>query len=203
MLFLGNQLKQECPARTANITASNLLFANTQLRDVLLTLLIVSVVLPATFYCDTFWRYCLCLPSAGICSIFLDSTCTVTPEGYLLNNPVLAVHVTRTCSAEGFLILLFSLISCAVIRSLRFKELLKLTWIFPLAYGITILANSARIIAGWATGNLARAFLPEYSWSGIHLGTGIVIFLTFLIITYLLLKWRLFNGYQPNQAAHQ
>jgi exosortase K len=200
---VNNQLSRRSPTESATLSASNYILSKAQVRDVQLILLIVSVVLPITFYCDTFWRYCLCLPSAGICSVFLDSTCTATAEGYLLTNPVLTVHVTRACSAEGFLILLFSLISCAAIRSLRFTELLKLIWIFPLAYGITILANSARIIAGWATGRLARAFLPEHFWSGIHLGTGIVIFLTCLIITYLLLKWRLLNGHQPNQTAHQ
>ena len=178
------------------------IFSKEQGRSVLLMILILLPGLLLASYCDTFRRYFLCLPSAQISSLFLGSNCTATAEGYLLTNPILTVHVTKVCSAMSFFILLSTLAAGAVIRSLRPKEFLNLIWIIPLAYVITILANAARIIAGWVTGRWARAVLPENFWPGVHLGTGVVVFLTFLIITYLLLKWRLLNGHQGSKTAH-
>ena len=163
-----------------------------------MAVMILMVGLPFANSFDSFWRHFLGLPSSLICSMFLGSDCVATAEGYMLTNEMLPVHVTEVCSGASFFILLLVLISGAVIESCRFKELLKIVWIVPLAYAITVFANSARIIGGWVTGKWARMALPEDLWAGIHLGTGVVIFLTFLIATYLLLKWRPSNGCQRN-----
>jgi exosortase K len=178
-----------------NITAAD------QKRSLWLAVLILLLMLPFANYFDGFWRHFLGFPSAQICSIFLGSDCIATPEGYMLTNEMLPVHVTKACSAASFFMLLLVLISGAVIKSLQIKEFLKITWIIPLAYIITISANAARIVGGWITGRWARMVLPENFWAGIHLGTGVVVFLTFLIATYLLLKWRPLYGYQGNKAS--
>ena len=125
--------------------------------------------LPFASLFDEFWRYFIGLPSAQICSLFLGSGCVATTEGYMLKNEMLPVHVTKVCSAASFFILLLALIAGVVIRSCRVREFLKIVWIIPLAYGITISANAARIIGGWVTGRWARMALPENFWAGIHL----------------------------------
>jgi hypothetical protein len=38
---------------------------------------------------------------------------------------------------------------------------------------------------------LARNILPENFWPAIHMGTGIIVFLSSLIAVYIFLKWRL------------
>lgn len=157
--------------------------------------------LPLATLFDGFWRYFLGFPSAQLCSLFLGSDCIATPEGYLLTAAVLPVHVTKACSAASFFILLLVTMAMAVVPSRRGKDLLKLVWVVPLAYGITLMANTARIIGGWLTGRWARSALPENLWAGVHLGTGVVVFLTVLIAVYLLLKWRPCHGDTGRQTA--
>ncbi|MHC4085159.1 MAG: hypothetical protein ACYSWZ_02610 [Planctomycetota bacterium] len=119
----------------------------------------------------------------------------------MLTSSVLAVHVTKVCSAAGFFILVAALMVGGAIKSTRLRQLMKIGWILPLAYIITILANSARILGGWVTGKWARRLMPENFWPGVHLGTGIVVFLTFLIVTYLLLTWRSYNECQRDKTS--
>jgi exosortase K len=178
------------------------IFHTEQKRSIFLTALILLVFLPLAKVFEGFWRLFFCLPSAQMCSLFLGADCITTENGYMLTNRILAVHVTKACSAAGFFILLSALMVGVVIKSARLSQLMKIVWILPLAYIITILANSARILGGWVTGKWARRVLPENFWPGVHLGTGIVVFLTFLILTYLLLTWRSYNEYQGNETSH-
>jgi exosortase K len=161
-----------------------------QSRSILLTTIILLALLPLTTTFEQFWRFFFCLPPARICSLFLAVDCINTTEGYMLANEILPIHVTKACSAANFFILSIALISGTVIKSVRIKEFKKGLWILPFAYLVTISANTSRIIAGWITGRWARMLLPENFWPGIHLATGIVVFLTFLIATYLLVTWR-------------
>jgi exosortase K len=174
---------------------------NERIRSIFLTALILLVFLPLTNLFEGFWRLFFCLPSAQICSLFLGADCITTDNGYMLTNSVLAVHVTKVCSAAGFFILLLALMIGVVIKSARLNQFLKIVWILPVAYIITILANSARILGGWITGKWARSVLPEKFWPAVHLGTGIVVFLTFLVVTYLLLTWRSYNECQRDKTS--
>ena len=178
------------------------IFQTQRKRGIFLTALILLVFLPLANICEGFWRLFFCLPSAQICSLFLGADCITTENGYMLANRMLAIHVTNVCSAANFFILLSALMAGLVIKSARFRELLKIVWILPLAYVVTIFANSSRIVGAWVTGRWARRILPENFWPGVHLGTGIVVFLTFLILTYLLLSWSSYNECQRNKASH-
>jgi hypothetical protein len=68
--------------------------------------------------------------------------------------------------------------SLRLFRSLLFSA--------ALAYALTLLANTARIVLGWWTALAARHFLPPPFHAGVHLATGIVVFASFLIAGYLL-----------------
>ena len=176
-------------------------FSTDQKHSLIAAVVILLVGLPFATMFDGFWRYFLGFPSAQLCSLFFGSDCIATPEGYLLTNAALPVHVTKACSAASFFILLLVMMAMAVMPSCRGKDLLKLVWVVPLAYGITLMANTARIIGGWLTGRWARSTLPENLWAGVHLGTGVVVFLTVLIAVYLLLKWRPCHGDTGRQTA--
>lgn len=176
-------------------------FNSEQKRSLLAAGLMLSGGLVFANLFDSFWLEFLGFPSARICSMFFASDCVSTSEGYLITNKALPVHVTDVCSASNFFILLIVLISCSVIQSFSAKELTKAVWILPLAYAVTVFANSSRIIGGWVTGRWARMTLPENCWPGIHLGTGVVVFLTCLMMTYLFLNRRLLNGCQGPKTA--
>lgn len=175
--------------------------ANHQRQLLLFLIPTLFVILPLANCFNRFWTSILGLPSAQLCSIFLGSPCITTPEGYILDTATLPIHVTQACSAANFFLLTFILVTGAVIQSFRIKELLKILWILPASYIVTILANSARIIAGWIMGQWARAVLAERFWASVHLGTGVVVFLTFLIVIYLLLMWRPLHGCQRTKTS--
>jgi exosortase K len=170
-------------------------------RSIFFTALFLLIGLPLANSFAGFWRLFFCLPSAQICSVFLGADCVTTPAGYMLVNEHLSVHVTKACSAASFFVLLSSLFAGTVVKSIRLREFFKIVRVLPLAYVITIAANSSRIIGGWVTGRWARSVLPESFWAGVHLGTGIAVFLTFLIVSYMVLRRRFENEHQRATIA--
>jgi len=89
----------------------------------------------------------------------------------------------------------YLIIICRIGRQIQKTNLAIIIFSIPLlAYPVTIIANSVRIIAGAYITNWTRAALPENFWPSIHLAVGITVFLTFLTICYLLIAWRLNNA---------
>lgn len=162
-----------------------------QKNTTIVTIILLLLFLPLANHFENFWLHFIGFPSAKITSLFLASNCTSTDSGFILNNQKLPIYVTKACSAANFFIMILIFLSVAIIKSCRFKEISKIIWIIPSAYFITISANVSRIIGCWFTGRLARYIFPENFWPAVHLGTGIIVFLTFLIAAYFLLKWSL------------
>lgn len=183
-----------------NMLKKGLNLSNLQTRSIIVTMLLIVFLMPLANSFESFWRVSFCLPSATISSIFLGSTYSSTDQGYMIANRILPIHVTKACSAANFFILLLSLIIGILIKSVRKNEFWKLFLAVILAYLITVIANSARIIAGWITGILAREFLPDKFWPAVHLGTGVFMFLIFLFLTYYLLTGRHYNGWIRKKA---
>lgn len=67
---------------------------------------------------------------------------------------------------------------------------MSLLWVVPLAYVITIAANTSRIVLAWLAGRFARAYFHESLWGGVHYGVGVFVFLLFFILGYLMIAWR-------------
>jgi exosortase K len=139
----------------------------------------------------SFWRVFFCAPTAWLASAFLHAPWTPTEDGYLIALPALAVRVTLACSGAQFFCLLWSLMwiaSTTAYSRWEFRPglLVDLARCAALAYGLTLLANTARIVTGWRTALWARRVLPETFHSGVHLATGIVVFVSFLIAGYVL-----------------
>lgn len=133
-------------------------------------------------------------PSAVVSSVFLGFHCSAIPGAFLLANDTLPIHVTDGCSAAGFFLLLVILLGGAVVTDFTARACLKALWVIPASYAVAICANSSRIIAAWFTGKWARAALPESLWPAVHLCTGIIVFVTFLLATYLFIKRSAFHG---------
>ena len=120
-------------------------------------------------------------PAAHLAGWWLNTPHTMTPDGILLMDGALSIMVTPTCSGADFLALLCGIMLPFLTPTHRHRYL----WLMgPSAIVITIATNSCRIIAGWYTGLWARHALPETYWGGVHLGTGILLFLTALIAVY-------------------
>jgi len=141
--------------------------------------------MPLTRWAPLFWRYAFCLPSAWLSSAAMGVPCAPTDEGYMLLSHGLPVHVTQACSGAGFFVLVLVLIAAVIARGRRPAWAVTSTALaLPIAYAVTLLANTSRIVAGWLTGQCARILLPHQFHAGVHVATGMVVFLTVLIVTY-------------------
>jgi exosortase/archaeosortase family protein len=159
-------------------------------RAALVGALVLAVLLPLTTVAPAFWRTAFCLPAARLAALFLNAPCVPAPDGYLLAEPSLPVRVTLACSAASFFALLTALIIGTARGSVLRRPLRLAAGAMALAYGVTLLANTTRIVLGWMAGRCSRAWLPESFWPGVHMGVGVFVFLTFLIAAYALATWR-------------
>ena len=147
-------------------------------------LVITTVALLARLF-PQFFFLTLAQPAAYISALWLGVPCAATGDSFLLMDPALPVAVTQHCSGADFLALLCGLIAPLVCFPLRRRYVLPA---FMSAVAITIAANSCRIISGWYSGLWARRALSQSYWPGIHMATGIVVFLTVLIATHIVLS---------------
>jgi hypothetical protein len=155
---------------------------------------LLGLTLSLTPVFPSFWRVFFCAPSAWLASAFFHAPWTPTEDGYLIALPALAIRVTLACSGAQFFCLLWSLMWIATTTAysrLDFRPglLVDLARCAALAYGLTILANAARILTGSWASLWARRVLPETFHSGVHLATGIVVFVCFLMAGYALALW--------------
>ena len=159
-------------------------------RTTLITGGIMLLFLPLISFLTSLQIYGFCLPAATISAAFLGVPCVPHPDGYMLASEVLPTCVTTACSAAHFFILMTAL-ACGVFydgtRSRGWRHLLAT---ISACYGIALLANVTRIVLGWQVGVWARATISHSYWKALHLGVGVLIFVSFLVITYGLV-WRL------------
>jgi exosortase/archaeosortase family protein len=124
-------------------------------------------------------------PAAYLSGWWLGVPCAVTADGVLLMDQALPISVTPQCSGADFLALL-----CGItVPFLMSPERRHYRWlVVPVAIAATIATNSCRIITGWYSGMWARQALSQTYWPGVHLATGIVVFLTVLVAVHGLLS---------------
>ena len=172
-------------------------------KALLVPLLLLTISLCCTKVSPAFWQKALCAPTSMLAASWLHAPCTSTSDGYLIHLPGLAVRVTQACNATQFLSLLWALMASvglarrtrprqegATSRAFRvWKSLSTLAGYAVLAYGVTILANTARVVVGWWAGLWARRLLPESFHPGVHLAVGIIVFTVFLVAGYVLAAW--------------
>lgn len=172
-------------------------------KPLLTPLLLLTISLCCTKLFPAFWQTALCAPTSVLAASWLHAPCTSTSDGYLIHLPGLAVRVTQACNATQFLSLLWALMaSVGLARGTRPRpvgtlspgprlrtSLATLAGYAVLAYAVTILANTARVIVGWWAGLWARRLLPESFHPGVHLAVGIIVFTAFLVGGYVLATW--------------
>lgn len=145
---------------------------------------IAMIAVLARIFPHCFFR-ALGQPAAYLSALWMGVPCADTGSFFLLMDPSLPIAVTPACSGADFLALLCGLMAPVVLRPGR-RRFIPAALLCAVA--ITIAANSCRMITGWYAGVWARQALSRSYWPGIHLATGIVVFLTILITTHILLS---------------
>ncbi len=143
-------------------------------------LVIVGIVLLSRLF-PHFFFLALGHPAAYLASWWLGVPCADMAEGVLLMDKALPIAVTPQCSGADFLALL-----CGIATPfLTSPQRRRYWWLAaPGAVAVTIATNSCRIITGWYSGVWARQALSQTYWPGVHLATGIVVFLTVLVAVH-------------------
>lgn len=90
----------------------------------------------------------------------------------------LFIQVDQTCSGTNFFCLM-----TAFFLSRPFKNSRQFLILLFLAYPLTIFANICRVLGTTHLHLVIAPFLPARFYSGLHLGLGIMIFLTVLLIS--------------------
>lgn len=140
--------------------------------------------LASLWACLTIWQSALtplfCRPPAWAASLFFNAPL----EGTTVHLPQLAVHVTQACSGMHFFVLLSGLLGWYVLR--RKLSITSLLLVLPLAYIITLAANSLRVIFSVFARQLTLALLGETYLHVAHLAAGVLVFLPILLLMTLL-----------------
>ena len=111
-------------------------------------------------------------------------------QGVALLSEPFPMMVTLACSGGTFFGLLTALLLGFSARSPWPRDIMRSLWVIPLAYVITLAANTSRIVLAWLAGRFVRAYFHESLWGGVHYGVGICVFLLFLILGYFIIAWR-------------
>ncbi|MDD5678236.1 MAG: archaeosortase/exosortase family protein [Kiritimatiellae bacterium] len=154
-------------------------------RSVLVTAFLLLALLPWTDGIPAFRRMAFVMPTAWIASWFMSAACVPTSQGYMLITSATPVHVILACSGATFFALLASLLAGQTLASRR-PKLLGLAIALGMAYGTAIAANSARVVFTWFADRWAEHMLPPQFIAAAHMGAGIMVFLVFLVLTWIL-----------------
>jgi len=158
-------------------------------RSIIMTAAFLAVMQLLSSSFPEFWLDYLGKPAASLASIYLSCPLVTTSFGFELKASPLPIHVTGECSAAGFFALIAALIFNVILAYAGKPRLLSALLALSAAFTVTVIANSARIILAWHTGRLARLLLPDSFWPAVHLGTGVLVFVVFLVLTYAALNW--------------
>jgi len=152
-----------------------------QVKQIRITVMVIASIVLLSRLFPQFFFVVLGHPAAYLSGWWLGVPSAVTGDGVLLMDRVLSITVTPQCSGADFLALLCGIMVPFLVQPARRRY----GWLAaPVAVAITIAANSCRIIMGWYSGVWARQALSQTYWPGVHLATGIVVFLTVLVAVH-------------------
>lgn len=165
----------------------------------LATAVVLATAMPVLTRLETVRRVGFCLPAAAFAASVLGAPYLTDHDGSGYTIPVKSfpVHVVLECSAVRYFCVTAAILAglCVERRRIGMAFLM-----FPMAYALTIIANTARIVCGWQAQRLAVEFLPADDLAAIHMGVGAACFIAFLIIAYSLIERSLTHG-QSKVAA--
>jgi exosortase K len=124
-------------------------------------------------------------------------------NGYFLNQ--LNIVINKSCAGFHFWMISFLMLAFLGLNNFdhKFKKIITIPLALTGAYCLTIFVNTSRILASIVVQHQADYFLTVRPHRLLHEGTGIIINLAFLILTYLLIdKYINFkrNNAKPTQS---
>jgi exosortase/archaeosortase family protein len=140
-----------------------------------------------------------CSPAARLASLWLGSPCLDTPEGPLIAHPQIDVRVAMSCSGYEFFALLAAVV--AGITVYRAGVRWGIFWWFLPVYPVALLANAARIVC-CVYAQLYASLLPgPIPGATVHLVTGVIIFVTTLLLSSLAVHHLHDQRFSPHASA--
>lgn len=111
----------------------------------------------------------------------------IADSGYF--HEYLNIIINKSCSGFNFWILSFLLFSYLMLKHFEktFQKILTLPTSLFLAYMLTIFVNTSRIFASIVVQTQAKKYLPAMPHLLLHEAIGICTYLTFLILTYVII----------------
>jgi exosortase K len=135
------------------------------------------------------------IPAAKISSLFLGIPLqrydNLTIE---LNHRAATLRIIEPCSGYNFWIIFLSFFTFKVFNKFSIMKAIKhFGFLLPASYVITIIINTIRILASFYIKIFGASRIQAKYADVIHLWTGIVIFLSALILIYILFQRRIIN----------
>jgi exosortase K len=118
----------------------------------------------------------------------LGSPLAETSRGFRIEADPCPIVVAVECSGARYFCVLLALLAGLAIRRRRWRVLPVLV---PIAYGVTLAANSARIACGWYVRRAAAEMFPPQTMPAVHVATGSLCFVAFLVLVYTAIDGRL------------
>ena len=143
------------------------------------------------------------VPVSFIVEIFTGTSYVSVPESNGLYFGELNILIDRSCSGYNFLLLCFIMLAFLCLRFFP-KPVHKLFVILIalfFAYCVTIFVNAARIIVSLVVQNTFSNFWPQQYSSLLHEACGIVVYLGFLIIIYMVSEKILSSRVHHNEKS--
>jgi len=135
-----------------------------------------------------------CAPAAHLAALFLSAPVQFASNGYRID-VAFPIEVTTDCSAiKFFSVALAVLAGLAVER--RWSPIGYLALV-PLAYTMTLLANTSRIVSTWYIDSLFAPLLHTTYQAGLHGAVGALIFMSTLVALYITL------GRSPHEHGNE
>ncbi len=124
-------------------------------------------------------------PAALIAAAFMGVPMRVGPESILLSHSAIEVAVTEACSGFDFFALLAALLIGLIVFRHRGKHIIRdIILIFAIVYGLTIFANTSRIVCAVQIRAATGDFIPSFLNGSIHQTIGVIVFVTILALSW-------------------
>lgn len=166
---------------------------NSRLSGALVTAALLAAALPASSRLDTLRREAFCRPAAMLAAAVLGERSAefADSSGFAIPVRPLPILVVPECSAIRFFCIASALLVGLCVQCGRPRLI---PAIIAVAYGLTLVANTARIVCGWQAQCIAARFLPARDLASVHMGVGAACFIVFLILAYSLIERSLSHG---------
>lgn len=132
-------------------------------------------------------------PAAKLSSLFLGVPYVKSDVlTYTLRHSNITLRIIESCSGYNFWIILFTFYFFQLVNRLPFKRAaVGCVLLLPASYFLTIIINTCRVLSSFYLKLIGSSYLSAKYSDVLHLWTGIIIFLSALILIYIIFQRRI------------